>query len=146
MSREASHYVVTAHPPNGVLHTVKCNFLAADSEVSNKRASKHCHHCGSNTPSTRFSRMIFSNFYDIFRTGCGDWQIEIPRSSTASKILEKIRRRRNHCEWKRISLSGRFERPHQRSHHLTLGDPAGFQAHVALVCDHRSTPICGHWI
>jgi len=32
MSREVSHYVVTAHPPGGVLHTVKCNFLAADSE------------------------------------------------------------------------------------------------------------------
>ncbi len=34
MNREVSHYVVTAHPPGGVLHTVKCNFLAADSEVS----------------------------------------------------------------------------------------------------------------
>ena len=33
MSREISHYVVTAHPPGGVLHTVKCNFLAEDSEV-----------------------------------------------------------------------------------------------------------------
>ena len=33
MSREVSHYVVTAHPPGGVLHTVKCNFLAPDSEV-----------------------------------------------------------------------------------------------------------------
>mmetsp|Transcript_10401 Transcript_10401/g.26164 ORF Transcript_10401/g.26164 Transcript_10401/m.26164 type:complete len:1472 (+) Transcript_10401:265-4680(+) len=32
MNREVSHYVVTAHPPGGVLHTVKCNFLAADSE------------------------------------------------------------------------------------------------------------------
>jgi hypothetical protein len=34
MSREVSHYVVTAHPPGGVLHTVKCNFVAEDSEVS----------------------------------------------------------------------------------------------------------------
>ena len=34
MNREVSHYVVTAHPPNGILHTVKCNFLAEDSEVS----------------------------------------------------------------------------------------------------------------
>jgi hypothetical protein len=33
MSREVSHYVVTAHPPGGVLHTVKCNFLSSDSEV-----------------------------------------------------------------------------------------------------------------
>jgi hypothetical protein len=33
-SREVSHYVVTAHPPGGVLHTVKCNFLSKDSEVS----------------------------------------------------------------------------------------------------------------
>lgn len=33
MNREVSHYVVTAHPPGGVLHTVKCNFLAEDSEV-----------------------------------------------------------------------------------------------------------------
>jgi len=32
MNREVSHYVVTAHPPGGVLHTVKCNFLAEDSE------------------------------------------------------------------------------------------------------------------
>jgi len=32
MNREVSHYVVTAHPPNGILHTVKCNFLAEDSE------------------------------------------------------------------------------------------------------------------
>ena len=33
MNREVSHYVVTAHPPGGVLHTVKCNFLDKDSEV-----------------------------------------------------------------------------------------------------------------
>jgi hypothetical protein len=39
MSREVSHYVVTAHPPGGVLHTVKCNFLAEDSEVS---TTKNC--------------------------------------------------------------------------------------------------------
>mmetsp|Transcript_44638 Transcript_44638/g.108270 ORF Transcript_44638/g.108270 Transcript_44638/m.108270 type:complete len:518 (+) Transcript_44638:61-1614(+) len=32
MNLETSHYVVTAHPPGGVLHTVKCNFLSADSE------------------------------------------------------------------------------------------------------------------
>eukprot|EP00980_Cylindrotheca_fusiformis_P029024 scaffold22701_cov123-Cylindrotheca_fusiformis.AAC.3 len=32
MSREVSHYVVTAHPPGGVLHTVKCNFLSSDTE------------------------------------------------------------------------------------------------------------------
>ncbi|KAG7357385.1 mono-functional DNA-alkylating methyl methanesulfonate [Nitzschia inconspicua] len=32
MNREVSHYVVTAHPPGGVLHSVKCNFLAKDSE------------------------------------------------------------------------------------------------------------------
>ena len=32
-NREVSHYVVTAHPPGGVLHTVKCNFLEKDSEV-----------------------------------------------------------------------------------------------------------------
>lgn len=32
-NREVSHYVVTAHPPGGVLHTVKCNFLNPDSEV-----------------------------------------------------------------------------------------------------------------
>jgi hypothetical protein len=32
-SREVSHYVVTAHPPGGILNSVKCNFLAPDSEV-----------------------------------------------------------------------------------------------------------------
>eukprot|EP00934_Nitzschia_sp_Nitz4_P007930 Nitzschia sp. Nitz4//scaffold17_size182527//65374//69935//NITZ4_001847-RA/size182527-processed-gene-0.49-mRNA-1//-1//CDS//3329539319//7920//frame0 len=31
-NREVSHYVVTAHPPGSVLHTVKCNFLSPDSE------------------------------------------------------------------------------------------------------------------
>ena len=36
MSKEVSHYVVTAHPPGGVLHAVKCNFLAPDSEVRKK--------------------------------------------------------------------------------------------------------------
>lgn len=36
MNREASHYVVTAHPPGGVLQSVKCNFLAKDSEVSTR--------------------------------------------------------------------------------------------------------------
>lgn len=38
MSREVSHYVVTAHPPGGVLHTVKCNFLAPDSEVRTRKS------------------------------------------------------------------------------------------------------------
>ncbi|CAJ1931101.1 unnamed protein product [Cylindrotheca closterium] len=32
MDREVSHYVVTAHPPGGVLHTVKCNFMSSDRE------------------------------------------------------------------------------------------------------------------
>ncbi|KAL3933161.1 MAG: hypothetical protein SGBAC_010515, partial [Bacillariaceae sp.] len=32
MDREVSHYVVTAHPPGGVLHTVKCNFMSPDRE------------------------------------------------------------------------------------------------------------------
>lgn len=32
MNREVCHYVVTAHPPGGVLYTCKCNFLDEDSE------------------------------------------------------------------------------------------------------------------
>lgn len=31
-SREVSHYVVTSHPPGGVLKSVKCNFLSKESE------------------------------------------------------------------------------------------------------------------
>jgi hypothetical protein len=42
MNREVSHYVVTAHPPGGVLHTVKCNFLAKDSEVRECRTTYLC--------------------------------------------------------------------------------------------------------
>jgi hypothetical protein len=33
-SHEASHYVVTAHPPGAVLLAAKCNFLAPQSLVS----------------------------------------------------------------------------------------------------------------
>ena len=64
MSREASHYVVTAHPPNGVLHTVKCNFLAADSEVSNKSATEHCYHCLCRSLHSHFT-IVSKNFVDI---------------------------------------------------------------------------------
>lgn len=41
MDREVSHYVVTAHPPGGVLHTVKCNFMSPDREVSVLLLSLH---------------------------------------------------------------------------------------------------------
>ena len=33
MKKEISHYVVTAHPPGGVLLTAKCNFLSPNSLV-----------------------------------------------------------------------------------------------------------------
>lgn len=33
MEKEFAHYVVTAHPPGGVLVSTKCNFLAPDSLV-----------------------------------------------------------------------------------------------------------------
>ena len=41
MDREVSHYVVTAHPAGGALHSVKCNFLAPDSEVKHGRVCYH---------------------------------------------------------------------------------------------------------
>src|SRR3569623_114174 len=31
MSKEVSHYVVTAHPPGAVYHSTNCNFLSPDS-------------------------------------------------------------------------------------------------------------------
>ena len=33
MNKEIAHYVVTAHPPGGVLLTAKCNFLSEHSTV-----------------------------------------------------------------------------------------------------------------
>ena len=37
VNKEVGHYVVTAHPPGGVLLTARCNFLSPFSLVSDKK-------------------------------------------------------------------------------------------------------------
>lgn len=62
MNREVSHYVVTAHPSGGVLHSVKCNFLARDSEVRLLYFVICCHQ---ESDDLLTQRPIVSSFVDV---------------------------------------------------------------------------------